>query len=297
MQVKRNLVRRSATQEEIAGLLYPKDRFDLISVDYTDCWTYPVKQNGKEYQINAKSVHVTLRCKRCGTVKQVADKKSVSCKQGPCHQKWVDWTNKRVGHIVPKRYVLTSFREGQKPKWYWECICDCGNTTLASAHSLYYKTKNHCEQCSRKVAIAKTTLPDNMATWHRAYKDIRINAARRGYAFEISFDDFYKLATSNCYFCGDEPAFGSYNIKRNGIDRLDNTKGYVAGNCVPCCGVCNVMKGTHTEVEFYEKIAKIYKHRCLTFNDYPLVEDTVGVSDAPNGSTRKCVETAATQNG
>ena len=75
MHVKRNLERRNATQEEIDGLQYPKDRFDLVSVDYTDCWTYPVTSNGKVYHIKAKSVHVTLKCKRCGTVKQVADKK------------------------------------------------------------------------------------------------------------------------------------------------------------------------------------------------------------------------------
>ena len=297
MHVKRNLERRNATQEEIDGLQYPKDRFDLVSVDYTDCWTYPVTSNGKVYHIKAKSVHVTLKCKRCGTVKQVADKKTVSCKQGPCHVKWVDWTDKRVGHLVPKRYVLTAYKKGQTPKWYWECVCDCGNTTLASAHSLYYGAKNYCEACARKLSIEKTKLPNNLAAWHRVYKDTRTNATKRGYSFGLSFEDFHKLATSNCYFCGDAPSTGSYGVERNGVDRLDNTKGYVAGNCVPCCGMCNVMKMAHTEEEFYDKIVKIYNHRCLKSNDYPLVADTVGSVQDPNGSTRKRVEMAVTQNG
>jgi hypothetical protein len=30
----------------------------------------------------------------------------------------------------------------------------------------------------------------------------------------------------------------------NGIDRVDNSKGYTPENTVPCCKICNKIKGT-----------------------------------------------------
>jgi hypothetical protein len=55
---------------------------------------------------------------------------------------------------------------------------------------------------------------------------------------------------SNCHYCGSAPS----NTKRHknsiqpiaysGIDRKDNAIGYVSGNVVPCCRVCNRAKET-----------------------------------------------------
>lgn len=37
-----------------------------------------------------------------------------------------------------------------------------------------------------------------------------------------------------------------------GIDRLDNQKGYEIENCIPCCYVCNKAKGNRNQKEFIE---------------------------------------------
>ena len=50
----------------------------------------------------------------------------------------------------------------------------------------------------------------------------------------------------------------------NGIDRIDNNKGYTIDNIVPCCAKCNYAKGKLTLQEFKELIEGIYNHR---FND------------------------------
>lgn len=47
----------------------------------------------------------------------------------------------------------------------------------------------------------------------------------------------------------------------NGIDRVDNSVGYVLSNCVPCCSTCNRMKGTMSSEEFKEKIKLIYSRQ------------------------------------
>ena len=61
-------------------------------------------------------------------------------------------------------------------------------------------------------------------------------------------------------YCGSEPSYkintnttdnhGDYMY--NGIDRVDNIKGYDLDNCVTCCSLCNWMKRDLTIKEFKE---------------------------------------------
>jgi hypothetical protein len=44
-------------------------------------------------------------------------------------------------------------------------------------------------------------------------------------------------------------------IEYNGIDRVDNEKGYLVENCVPCCFTCNSLKKSVTK----SIIEKAYK--------------------------------------
>ena len=46
--------------------------------------------------------------------------------------------------------------------------------------------------------------------------------------------------------------------KYNGVDRVENTNGYLTGNCVSCCHICNRAKGEMTVNEFYDWINKIH---------------------------------------
>lgn len=60
-------------------------------------------------------------------------------------------------------------------------------------------------------------------------------------------------------FCG-KPYFVKAlpPLKRNGIDRLDSSIGYVKTNVVSCCTKCNYAKHEMTIDEFKEWIKKIY---------------------------------------
>lgn len=95
------------------------------------------------------------------------------------------------------------------------------------------------------------------------FRKYRIGAARRGYVFKLSLDKFKQITSGNCVYCGIEPNIindnKNYNgfYRYNGIDRVDNNKGYEINNCVSCCGVCNKMKSTMSRNEFLGQIKRI----------------------------------------
>lgn len=58
----------------------------------------------------------------------------------------------------------------------------------------------------------------------------------------ISENVFNSIAKMVCHYCGKSGP--------NGIDRVDNSKGYLKTNCVPCCKHCNYVKGDLSIADF-----------------------------------------------
>lgn len=123
--------------------------------------------------------------------------------------------------------------------WYWDIECtNCGYKTKRFTH--YVKESKGCVKCQLK-AKGEAGLNKVMG----CYKD---SAKNRNLSFELSKEQFRKLTSSPCHYCGCGPSitkctngWGDYVF--NGIDRLDNSKGYVVENCVACCRTCNRGKG------------------------------------------------------
>lgn len=86
---------------------------------------------------------------------------------------------------------------------------------------------------------------------YRAYKS---NAFKRFKEFQLSIEDFKKLVSEPCFYCGEKD-------KRRGIDRIDNSKGYLKDNSASCCSTCNYMKKTFSVEDFISHVRKIYKYK------------------------------------
>ena len=77
---------------------------------------------------------------------------------------------------------------------------------------------------------------------------------------------FKELIESSCYYCKEVGSMSTYgyhkglNYKYNGVDRVNNEKGYVDDNVVACCKICNNSKSTLTNEDFKNWIIKIYKN-------------------------------------
>ena len=122
------------------------------------------------------------------------------------------------------------------------------------------------------------------AAWNTTYRSYKNSAKKRNLAFSISLDYFKFLCKQDCYYCGCSPnrQFSPYLNKKNilidkhisidralksiilvnGIDRVDNKRGYDEGNCISCCFFCNDKKSSTDFEEFKEWIERVYKNLC-----------------------------------
>lgn len=155
----------------------------------------------------------------------------------------------------------------------WNCVCDCGSLLVVSRRSLLSDRIMSCGclrlELNRKQAKDRRR-PGIEAPLNRLYKRYKWNSEDRGFVFELTKEDFHNIIKMDCFYCGDEPSQKEKTIRNNdiehiliynGVDRINSNVGYNLDNCVPCCGVCNLMKQDLSVQSFYDKIQKIYRRK------------------------------------
>lgn len=155
------------------------------------------------------------------------------------------------------------------------CICDCGNETHVDKTRL---TSGYTRSCGclqkeiRKSLGSKFKKDYGTAAFNECYAAYKKSAIARGYDFELSKEEFKEIITQPCIYCGEsltqekikKGANGSF--KYTGIDRYDNSKGYVIDNCVPCCSVCNRIKTNMSIEKMKEQLEKIISRKDIWTN-------------------------------
>lgn len=155
--------------------------------------------------------------------------------------------------------------------WLFKCVC--GNDKIAIKANVISGNVKSCG-CLKselsKTSIQKLIKPakNNQASINELYGDYKRDAKKRNYTFELSLEEFTAIIRKNCHYCGIEPKniykkrkTKKYMLIFNGIDRQDNTIGYISSNCVPCCVQCNVSKRDKTLEEFNNWIDRLIQHR------------------------------------
>lgn len=234
---------------------------------------------------NQKHVKVKARCSRCGEEDiyylEMFNKKAPyaehfcrKCKDDYIYSPYKGLTN---GVLTCLEVLPIGPDKRRKAK----CLCsNCGNTTIVRFERLYKNqgySPQSCEHCykdiHRKITLHRYEKLHNLTG--QEYKtdlknrkklhSYKTNAVARGYKFELSDEYAFKLFHSNCYYCGELD-------NMNGIDRLDSKKDYTEDNCVPCCGVCNLMKNKFSKEVFLDKISSIYNN--LIMKSSTTIENT-----------------------
>ena len=92
-------------------------------------------------------------------------------------------------------------------------------------------------------------------------------AKKKGLEYNLTEEQFKELTQKDCYYCGIKPKqiikwgggkFGPYIY--NGLDRINNDKGYGLDNVVSCCKTCNGAKSKLTLQEFRDWVKRIYNN-------------------------------------
>lgn len=156
----------------------------------------------------------------------------------------------------------------------WKCRCDCGNIVCVSASNLRHTTHS-CGCLRNELTRAKFRKEAGRSGQTYLYGAYRGSAKKRKIRFDLTKEEFLEITKLDCQYCGRPPSSVTYNhlgteknletiahssYVYNGVDRVDNTKGYEQGNVVPCCTVCNRAKSTMTVTEFLDWIKRVYHH-------------------------------------
>lgn len=154
--------------------------------------------------------------------------------------------------------------------------CDCGNTKEVRKEKVLRGDTKSCgclQKASRKNLGAKRKLPYGEASFNECYVAYKASAKRRGYRFDLTKEQFREIITQPCIYCGESltqrrkaPIQGNGDFEYTGIDRYDNSKGYVLENCVPCCKKCNRIKTDMSVEEMETSISKILSRKDIWMN-------------------------------
>ncbi len=89
----------------------------------------------------------------------------------------------------------------------------------------------------KKGELGKLSQARSNATLNGRYRSLKYAAKNKGLGFDLSKEMHADLLGRACFYCS-----GKLSSTGSGLDRIDNAKGYIAENVVPCCTDCNRIK-------------------------------------------------------
>jgi hypothetical protein len=167
-------------------------------------------------------------------------------------------------NCLHKARIRDRKNDGKKRQDDSLCL-DCGRTLTNETRAIgkHDKKLRRCIPCYEKLLkIENQRTPRERNYKVEAFKNKHViwnhyvkGAKKRGIDFNLKKELFNSLIIQKCFYC-DYKKEGEVN----GIDRLDNNKGYLEENVVTCCETCNSSKGTQHPQEFIDKMYSIHKY-------------------------------------
>ncbi len=139
----------------------------------------------------------------------------------------------------------------------WVCRCSCGKIGSFSGTNLRLQRTKSCG-CFQSEVTAKLGCERCQGNPARNQILLRYKAAAKRRGLQYGIDDvlFDSLMSGNCRYCGIPPSMkkfskgGDRSFTYNGIDRINNTIGYIPENVVSCCKICNRAKSSMSYDDF-----------------------------------------------
>lgn len=184
-----------------------------------------------------------------------------------------DITGVRFGSLISLEYQGTSFTKSGFKKKMWKCICDCGKEVVRASQHL---KSGHSQSCGCEQ-LKKVSKPFGESCLNDFYSHYKSAAKKRGWDFLITKDEFINIVTKECNYCGEPPKERTNGRKSingkvplNGVDRVNNSIGYITNNIVTCCSKCNFMKMKLGKDEFISHVSKIAEYQLNKKSVFPV---------------------------
>lgn len=179
-------------------------------------------------------------------------------KAGRTYNPKLDLTGRSFGRLT------VMFRESSRKcnhnvRTVWRCQCACGSETSVLRHNLLSGKTTSCGCWQTEV---RQKAP-GIAAVHKKFYDYRDWAQKKGRTFGLSEEEFSTLCNNPCFYCGESSTKSHVSGKEfncNGVDRLDNARGYEQGNVVSCCVSCNFAKRDKSLREFQVWMDSLVRH-------------------------------------
>ena len=182
----------------------------------------------------------------------------------------------KVGQFFGKLEVLDVLpSDGTGCHVKLKCLCHyCNTETIKSATNI--KRRNSCGCQQKNSSEWKNVGPKNkpwqllpgQAARNNLEYQYKRGAEKRNLEYTLTTEEFDKLVTGICGYCGDSltnvvkgQGKTSGDFSYTGIDRIDSSKGYTKENSVSCCWTCNNMKHKTSREDFLTHIKKIFNYK------------------------------------
>ena len=122
-----------------------------------------------------------------------------------------------------------------------------------------------CGCLARDVASQRAKekrFPEGIPARNTVVQGYKKSAKKNNREWKLTDKDLKKLFEGDCFYCGLKPSncrktkSGDFFIY-SGIDRKDNSKGYIKNNVVSCCRECNLAKAGRDFQEFLMWIQRL----------------------------------------
>lgn len=168
--------------------------------------------------------------------------------KGFCHSHyishWRDSDTKRRTKYLSNEYRKTeggpceSCGKSGVDKWYSKLCYRC------------YAQKNYRRNKDKRAEYSRVYSNTYSSTPKGRHVILKSQAKFKNLICTLTIEEYVILLASNCcdYCTGSLPPRGT------ALDRLDNSKGYIPGNVVPCCKHCNRFRGERMTYEETKKM-------------------------------------------
>ena len=184
----------------------------------------------------------------------------------------------RVKRLYPigaafDRLTVIGWERQSNGTWCVMCQCSCGNNYRAKHPCHLGRLVTSCGCKNRELSRARrlgkppnNRLPAGESYVRLMFRTYKLHAQRRSLIFKITLDEFRRLVSGNCSYCGTKPKpaphVGRYHgaAAINGVDRINSKNGYIIENCTSCCKQCNRAKSNLSLAEFKTWVKRVAKH-------------------------------------